>query len=55
MFLRTMTSKKVLVDGCYDSRDSFRQLDEMKVIPVIKVRKNHRLRTTPNVFHENYP
>ena len=32
--------KKVLADGGYDSKDNFRQLDEMKVIPVIKVRKN---------------
>lgn len=32
--------KKVLADGGYDSKDNFRQLDEMKVIPAIKVRKN---------------
>jgi transposase len=32
--------KKVLADGGYDSKDNFRQLDEMKAIPAIKVRKN---------------
>ena len=32
--------KKVLADGGYDSKDNFRHLDEMKVIDVIKVRKN---------------
>lgn len=32
--------KKVLADGGYNSKDNFRQLDEMKVIPAIKVRKN---------------
>jgi transposase len=32
--------KKVLADGGYDSKDNIRQLDEMKVIPAIKVRKN---------------
>jgi hypothetical protein len=32
--------KKVLADGGYDSKDNFRYLDEMKVIPAIKVRKN---------------
>lgn len=32
--------KKVLADGGYDSKDNFRHLDEMKITPVIKVRKN---------------
>lgn len=32
--------KKVLADGAYDSKDNFRYLDEMKIIPAIKVRKN---------------
>ncbi len=32
--------KKVLADGGYDSKDNFRYLDEQKIIPVIKVRKN---------------
>jgi Transposase DDE domain len=32
--------KKVMADGGYDSKDNFRYLDEMKVIPTIKVRKN---------------
>ncbi len=31
--------KKVLADGCYDSKDNFRYLDD-KIIPAIKVRKN---------------
>ena len=32
--------KKVLADGGYDSKDNFRHLNEMKIIPVIKVRRN---------------
>lgn len=32
--------KKVLADGAYDSKDNFRYLDEMNVIPAIKIRKN---------------
>ena len=32
--------KKVLADGGYDSKDNFEYLDELKIIPVIKVRKN---------------
>lgn len=32
--------KKVMADGGYDSKDNFRHLDEMKIIPAIKVRKN---------------
>jgi hypothetical protein len=32
--------KKVLADGAYDSKDNFRHLNELKVIPAIKVRKN---------------
>jgi transposase len=32
--------KKVLADGGYDSKNNFRHLEEMKIIPVIKVRKN---------------
>ncbi len=37
---RKYTIKKVLADGGYDSKDNFRYLDEQKIIPVIKVRKN---------------
>lgn len=32
--------KKVLADGAYDSKDNFSHLNELKVIPTIKVRKN---------------
>jgi transposase len=32
--------KKVLADGGYDSKDNFRYLDELKIIPVVKVRRN---------------
>ncbi|NOJ32761.1 MAG: IS5 family transposase [Candidatus Nitrosocosmicus sp.] len=32
--------KKVMADGAYDSKDNFRYLDEINVIPAIKVRKN---------------
>lgn len=33
--------KKVLADdGGYDSKDNFRYLDELKITPIIKVRKN---------------
>lgn len=50
--------KKVLADdGGYDSKDNFGYLDKQNILPVIKVRKNssvHRLRTTLDVFHENY-
>ena len=32
--------KKVLADGAHDSKDNFRFLDKMKIMPVIKVRRN---------------
>jgi hypothetical protein len=32
--------KKVLADGGYDSKNNFRHLEVMKIIPVIKVRRN---------------
>lgn len=32
--------KKVMADGAYDSKDNFHYLDEMNMIPAIKVRKN---------------
>jgi transposase len=32
--------KKVLADGSYDSKDNFRYLDRLNIVPVIKVRKN---------------
>jgi transposase len=32
--------KKVLADGSYDSKDNFRYLDKLNIVPVIKVRKN---------------
>ena len=31
---------EVIADGTYDSKDNFRYLDELKIKPVIKVRKN---------------
>lgn len=36
--------KKVLADGAYDSKDNFRHLEQMKIIPVIKVRKNSSIK-----------
>ncbi|HEY6534659.1 MAG TPA: transposase [Candidatus Nitrosocosmicus sp.] len=32
--------KKILADGGYDYKDNFRYLDELKITPIIKVRKN---------------
>ncbi|CAN5778261.1 hypothetical protein BH23THE1_BH23THE1_18770 [soil metagenome] len=32
--------KKVMADGGYDSKNNFRHLEEMKIILVIKVRRN---------------
>ena len=32
--------KKVLADGAYDSKDNFGFPDKMKIMPVIKVRRN---------------
>ncbi len=40
--------KKVLADGGYDSKDNFRYLDELKIIPVIKVRKNSSVKNNAN-------
>ena len=37
--------KKVMADGAYDFKDNFRHLDEMKITPVIKVRKNSSVRS----------
>ena len=36
--------QKVLADGAYDSKDNFKYLDELKIIPVIKVRKNSSIK-----------
>jgi len=36
--------KKVLADGGYDSKDNFRYLDELKITPIIKVRKNSSIK-----------
>lgn len=40
--------KKVMADGGYDSKDNFRHLDEMKIIPAIKVRKNSSVKNNAN-------
>ena len=40
LFLTTYDIKKVIADGAYDFKDNFIQLDERKITPVIKVRKN---------------
>jgi len=45
--------KKVLADGGYDSKDNFRQLDEMKVIPAIKVRKNSSVKNNAKCIPRN--
>ena len=36
--------QKVLADGAYDSKDNFKYLDELKITPVIKVRKNSSIK-----------
>ena len=40
VFLIKHSIKKVLADGSYDSKDNFRYLDRLNIVPVIKVRKN---------------
>jgi len=40
--------QKVLADGAYDSKDNFRYLDELKITPVIKVRKNSSIKNNIN-------
>ena len=39
---------KVLADGAYDSKYNFAYLDGLKVIPVIKVRKNSSIKNNTN-------
>jgi hypothetical protein len=41
--------QKVLADGAsYDSNDNFKYLDELKITPVIKVRKNSSIKNNTN-------
>ena len=40
--------QKVLADGAYDSKDNFRRLDELKITPAIKVRKNSSIKNNIN-------
>ncbi len=40
--------QKVLADGAYDSKDNFRYLKELKIMPVIKVRKNSSIKNNIN-------
>ncbi len=40
--------QKVLADGAYDSKDNFRYLEELKITPVIKVRKNSSIKNNIN-------
>ena len=40
--------QKVLADGAYDSKDNFRYLKELKITPVIKVRKNSSIKNNIN-------
>ena len=40
--------QKVLADGAYDSKDNFKYLDELKITPVIKVRKNSSIKNNTN-------
>ena len=40
--------QKVLADGAYDSKENFEYLDELKITPVIKVRKNSSIKTNTN-------
>ena len=48
MFLRITIFKKVLADGAYDSKDNFKDLDELKITPIIKVRKNSSIKNNIN-------
>jgi IS5 family transposase len=40
--------QKVLADGAYDSKDNFKYLKELKITPVIKVRKNSSIKNNTN-------
>ncbi len=40
--------QKVLADGAYDSKDNFRYLKELKITPIIKVRKNSSIKNNIN-------
>ena len=40
--------QKVLADGAYDSKDNFKYLDELKITPVIKVRKTSSIKNNTN-------
>jgi transposase len=40
--------QKVLADGAYDSKYNFRCLDELKITPVIRVRKNSPIKNNIN-------
>ncbi|MDQ6722919.1 MAG: IS5 family transposase [Thermoproteota archaeon] len=42
--IKNYNIKKVLADGAYDSKDNFRFLDKMKIMPMIKVRRNSSIR-----------
>ena len=40
--------KKILADGAYDSKYNFTYLDRLKVMPIIKVRKNSSIKNNTN-------
>jgi hypothetical protein len=40
--------QKILADGAYDSKDNFKYLDELKITPVIKVRKTSSIKNNTN-------
>jgi len=40
--------KKILADGGYDSKENFSYLDELDIVPVIKVRKNSTIKNNVN-------
>jgi IS5 family transposase len=40
--------QKVLADGVYDSKDNFRCLKELKITPIIKVRKTSSIKNNIN-------
>ncbi|MEJ7642770.1 MAG: IS5 family transposase [Candidatus Nitrosocosmicus sp.] len=47
--------KKVMADGAYDSKDNFRHLDERKIIPAIRVRRNSSVKNNAKCIPRKLP
>jgi len=47
--------KKVMADGAYDSKDNFRYLDERKIIPAIRVRRNSSVKNNAKCIPRKLP